>query len=66
MRKHFTFRFDVDLIDKVRVIAAKENRTLTNQIETGLFKLVEDHEDNKSKPGNPDKQVDKGGSDLPV
>lgn len=49
MRKMFTFRLNADLVDKVRAIAVKENRTLTNQIETELFKLVEDYEKDNDK-----------------
>lgn len=50
MRKLFTFRLHESLIEKVRAIAVKENRTLTNQIETVLIKFTEDYENDKSRP----------------
>lgn len=51
MRKMHSFRFNDPLIDKVRGIATKENRTVTNLIETVLIKFTEDYEkDNIKRP----------------
>ena len=46
MRKMHTMRLNESLIEKVRDIATKENRTATNLIETVLLKFVEDYEKN--------------------
>lgn len=46
MKKMHTFRFAIALIDKIRAIAAKQNRTMTNLIETILIKFVDDNEKN--------------------
>lgn len=43
----YSFRFDPELIKKVEKMAKKENRNLTNFIETHLLKLVEDNEKKK-------------------
>ena len=40
MRKTITMRFDPDLLAKARVQAARENRTLTNFIETVVRQRV--------------------------
>lgn len=46
-----SFRFNDPLIEKVRGIATKENRTVTNLIETVLIKFTEDYEkDNIKRP----------------
>ncbi len=40
MRKTITMRFDPDLLAKARLQAARENRTLTNFIETAVRQRV--------------------------
>ena len=42
MRKTITMRFDPDLLAKARLQAARENRTLTNFIETVVRQRVAD------------------------
>ena len=42
VRKSITMRFDPDLLAKARVQAARENRTLTNFIETVVRQRVAD------------------------
>lgn len=44
------FRFDEELIKQVEKLAKKENRSLTNFIETLMLKAVETSKKNKSKP----------------
>ena len=41
MKKLVTFRFDPDLLEKVRRTAEAENRTLTNYVETVLKRAVD-------------------------
>ena len=41
MKKLFSFRFDPDLIDRIRKLAYKENRSLTGQIAYILLKFLE-------------------------
>lgn len=40
MKKPFTFRLDADLMEQIRKLAVKENRGLTNFIETIFRNLV--------------------------
>lgn len=42
MRKPITMRFDPDLLVQARLQAARENRTLTNFIETAVLRQVAD------------------------
>ena len=42
MRKSITMRFDPDLLARARLEAARENRTLTNFIETVVRQRVTD------------------------
>ena len=42
MRKSITMRFDADLLARARLEAARENRTLTNFIETVVRQRVAD------------------------
>ena len=41
MKKLVTFRFDPDLLERVRETARAENRTLTNFVETVLKRSVD-------------------------
>ena len=41
MKKLVTFRFDTDLLAKAKNTAQRENRTLTNFVETVLKQAVE-------------------------
>jgi len=41
VKKLVTFRFDPDLLDRVRQTAQAENRTLTNFVETVLKRSVD-------------------------
>lgn len=43
----FSFRFDPDLMKELEKLAKKENRSLTNFIETELFKIVEESKKKK-------------------
>uniref|UniRef100_A0A6M3ITG6 Uncharacterized protein n=1 Tax=viral metagenome TaxID=1070528 RepID=A0A6M3ITG6_9ZZZZ len=47
MKKNFTFKFDTDMMEKVRVQAKKENRSLTNFIETLLINHMVDLSENQ-------------------
>jgi hypothetical protein len=42
MRKPITMRFDLDLLSQARLQAARENRTLTNFIETVVRQRMAD------------------------
>ena len=42
MRKPITMRFDLDLLSQARLQAARENRTLTNFIETVVRQRMSD------------------------
>ena len=42
MRKPITMRFDPDLLARARLRAARENRTLTNFVETAVRQRVAD------------------------
>lgn len=48
-KRQFNFRFDEDLIKLVQKLADKDNRSLTNYIETVLSQKVEE-EKAKKKP----------------
>ena len=41
MRKSVTFRFDPDLLTRVRQSAAADHRSLTNFVETALRRAIE-------------------------
>jgi hypothetical protein len=49
LKKLVTFRFDPDLLEKMRLRAEAENRTLTNFVETVLKRAVEPA--SSSRPG---------------
>ena len=43
MKKMTTFRFDMELLDELKVKAIEENRSVTNLIETILWAWVREH-----------------------
>jgi hypothetical protein len=47
-KKQYNFRFEEKLIEQVQKLADKDNRTLTNFIETLLMKVVEDSKKKKA------------------
>jgi predicted HicB family RNase H-like nuclease len=47
-KKPYNFRFEEKLIEQVQKLADKDNRTLTNFIETLLMKVVEDSKKKKA------------------
>ena len=47
MKKPFTFRLDAELMEKARDEADKENRTLTNWIETLIKQRLSEKKDKK-------------------
>jgi hypothetical protein len=56
LKKLITFRFDPDLLASARMTAERENRTLTNLVETALKEAVEtrtstDDQTSSRKPG---------------
>ena len=40
MKETYTFKFDADLIEKLKKLAAKENRSFNNYVETVLLDHV--------------------------
>ncbi len=43
-KKVYSFRFDEEMVDKLRSYAREENRTVSNLIETILLKYLSDRE----------------------
>jgi hypothetical protein len=48
MKKLFNFRLPITLVDIIRKIAYKENRSLTAQIETILSEYAKDKNDDQN------------------
>ena len=46
-KKTYSFRLEDELVEALRQLAEKENRKLSNMVETILKKYVEDHQDDK-------------------
>ena len=63
MRKTITMRFDPDLLAKARLQAARENRTLTNFIETVVRQRVTDA---SAAPGPSDPTAEPSSTSRPV
>ncbi|MBS6639455.1 MAG: ribbon-helix-helix protein, CopG family [Clostridiaceae bacterium] len=45
-RPVYSFRLNKDLVDTLKVLAAQQNRTLSNLVETILLQYVTDYTDN--------------------
>ena len=43
-KKVYSFRFDEDMVNKLRTYAAQENRRLSNLVETILLKYISERE----------------------
>lgn len=41
-KKTFSFRFNEDMVDQLRICAKRENRTLSNLVETILLNYLRD------------------------
>lgn len=48
-KKVYSFRFDEDMIDKLRVYAEAENRNLSNMVETILLQYLSKREQEEKK-----------------
>ena len=48
-KKVYSFRFDEDMIDKLRVYAEAENRNLSNMVETILLQYLSKCEQEEKK-----------------
>lgn len=48
-KRTFSFRFDEELVEKLRGYAAEENRTLSNMIETILLQYLSKRESEDKK-----------------
>ena len=48
-KKVYSFRFDEAMVEKLRVYAKEENRTISNMIETILLQYLSKREDEEKK-----------------
>ena len=48
-KKVYSFRFDEEMVEKLRAYAAQENRTLSNMIETILLQYLSKRESEGKK-----------------
>ena len=46
-KKTYSFRLEDELVEALRKLAEKENRKLSNMVETILKKYVEEHQDDE-------------------
>ena len=44
VKKVHSFRLSVELLEKLKKLAKRENRTLNNYVETALYEIVEDED----------------------
>ena len=44
IKKVHSFRISVELLERLKKLAKRENRTLNNYVETALFELVEEED----------------------
>ena len=48
-KKVYSFRFDEDMVDRLRIYAKEENRTLSNMIETILLQYLSNRDEEEKK-----------------